>query len=377
MLVRHRAALLLGAVLALPLLVAPAASATTSSPSPSPSPSSSGAAASPPKVTFGLGPSTKGVLDRRPGISMVQARGATVKDEVMVVNLSDRDLTLDVYPVDVYNDLNGNLEPQVAAEKATDAGSWVTMATPGGKRTIVLPARANLVVPITVRIPKNAAVGDHLAGLMVSLTAKGQSSGQVSAPVNLDQRVGIRLSVRVAGQLKPELTISDIAPVYTGSLAPWGRGTAQVTYVVTNTGNVKLGGHQKVAINGLFGPAAAPLDVADLPVLLPGGKATVTVQVPDVAPLGLLSADVTVVPAAAQGDAVPELSVATASAKFWAIPWTLLALLLLIVGLVTWWWRRRNKVDSGTPGRRQRGAVPAADSGLVAATSSPSNVETS
>lgn len=375
MLVRPRAALLLGAFLLAPILAAPAAAATTT-PSPSPSAPTSGSAASPPKVTFGLGPSTKGVLDRRPGISMVQARGATVKDEVTVVNLSDRPLTLDVYPVDVYNDVNGNLEPQVAAAKPQDAGAWVTMATPGGKRAVVVPGRGNVIVPITVTIPKNAAVGDHLAGLMVSLTAKGQSTGQVSAPVDLDQRVGIRLSIRVAGQLKPELTVSGIDPVYTGSLLPWGRGSAQVTYVVTNTGNVKLGGHQRVAVNGLFGAAAAPLDVADLPVLLPGGKATVTVQVPDVAPMGLLSADVTVVPLPAQGDAVPELSVATASAKFWAIPWTLLALLLLLAGLAAWWWRRRHRVPPVEPGRRHRGAT-SADTGLVGAASAPSNVENS
>jgi uncharacterized membrane protein len=248
------------------------------------------------------------------------------------------------------------------------------MRTPGGKRTVVIPGKGHIVVPITVKIPKNAAVGDHLAGLMVSLTAQGQSGGNVSTPVNLEQRVGVRLSIRVAGQLKPELTISDIDPVYTGVLAPWGIGSAQVTYVVTNTGNVKLGGRQKVAINGLFGAAAAPLDVNDLPVLLPGGKATVTVQVPDVAPMGLLSADVTVVPAAAQGDAVPELAVATASAKFWAIPWTLLAAILLVAGLITWWWRRRNAAAPPETGRRARGA---ADTGLVGAATAPSNGETS
>lgn len=304
---------------------------------------------------------------------MVQARGATVNDEVTVVNLSPLPLTLDVYPVDVYNDVNGNLEPQVAAAKPTDAGAWVTMRTPAGKRTLVLPGRGTLVVPISVKIPKNAAVGDHLAGLMVSLTAKGQSAGDKATPVNLEQRVGVRLSIRVAGQLKPELTISDVDPTYTGSLTPWGRGSAQVTYVVTNTGNVKLGGHQKVAINGLFGAAAAPLDVNDLPVLLPGGTATVTVQVPNVAPMGLLSADVTVVPAAAQGDAVPELAVATASAKFWAIPWTLLALVLLVAGLITWWWRRRNAAVPTETGRRARGAT---DTGLVGAATAPSNVET-
>jgi uncharacterized iron-regulated membrane protein len=91
----------------------------------------------------------------------------------------------------------------------------------------------------------------------------------------------------------------------------------------------------------------------------------------------LLSADVTVVPAAAQGDAVPELAVATASARFWAIPWTLLALLLLIVGLVTWWWRRRNAAVPPESGRRARGATGAADTGLVGAASATSNVEPS
>jgi hypothetical protein len=362
-----RAATAIGLLALSTLAATSAAQATTvdsatTAPSPSASPSASAGAAqpaSPNKVTFGIGTATKGRLDRRQGIQLVEARGSVAYDAVAVVNQAFVPLVLEVYAVDVFNDVNGNLQPQVAAVKATDAGSWVTLANPGGKRTITVPAKGTVVIPVTVRVPKNAPVGDHLAGIMVSLTAKGQGSGDKPATVDLEQRVGLRVSVRVAGQLKPELTISGLLARYTGSLNPFGKGTAQISYVVTNTGNIKLGARQEVTIHSLIGSAAPNVAVADVPVLLPGGSATITLQVPDVLPLVFLTADVTVIPAAAVGDADPALAIATASTHFWAIPWTLLALMIALGLMIAWWVRRMRRRTPSEPGRREMsGATP-------------------
>lgn len=334
-----------------------AAAAAADGPSPSPSSSSStSSAGSSNRVTFGIGTATKGVLDRRQGIQAVVSAGDALRDQVVVVNESFQQLTLNVYAVDVINDVNGNLQPQVASAKPVDSATWVTLQTPSGTRQVVVPARSRVFIPVVVKVPAKATVGDHLAGLMASLVAKGQSGGQIPTNIDLDQRVGVKLAIRVAGQLRPELSISNLTASYTGTLNPVGRGSAQVSYVVTNTGNVRLGGRQSVSVRGLVG-SAATVSVPDLPVLLPGGSATVTTIVPDVLPALRMTADVIIDPAGAQGDANPNAPSVTASTTFWAVPWTLLALLVLIGLLTAWWLRRRRQPQTpATPGRRQADA---------------------
>ena len=168
-------------LLALGLAVAPATSALAASPSPSPSPSTSAGAAKPPTtVTYGLGPSTKGKLDRRTGFTLLSTRGGTVTDEVAVVNLSTVPLTLNLYAVDALNGPDGEIGLQPAAAEVTDSATWVTFKTPSGKDYVRLKPKQTLFVPFTVKIPKNAPVGDHLAGIVVSTVASGQTPA--SAP---------------------------------------------------------------------------------------------------------------------------------------------------------------------------------------------------
>jgi len=165
----------------------------------------------------------------------------------------------------------------------------------------------------------------------------------------------VRLAVRVAGQLKPELTIENLSASYAGSLNPLETGTATLTYTVRNTGNIRLGGAQAIAIGSLFGGNVQAENVPDIPLLLPGGSATVTIPVPGVRPLGLMTATVHVAPLAAAGDANPEASVATATVQFWAMPWILLAILLLLILLILLLIRRRRRREPEPQGRRVAG----------------------
>ena len=345
--------------LALALLVSAPGAALASSPSPSPSPSAS-STTPPATVTYGLGPSTKGELDLRTGYSLLSTRGGTVKDEVAVVNLSDVPLTLNLYAVDAVTGADGEVGLQPASAKLTDAATWVTFSTPTGKGFVRLKPKQTVYVPIRVKIPKNAPVGDHLAGVVVSTVAKGATPGERGSEVTLEQRVALRLAVRVAGQLKPELTIEGLGARYSGTLNPLGSGSALVTYTVRNTGNVRLGGRQSVQVSGLLGGAVEAGEVPDVPVLLPGGSATFTVPVSDVTPQVLMTATVRVFPLAAEGDANPPTLAVTATTQFWAMPWLLLAALLLLILLLAVLLRRR-RGQRAAVGRRVRGAGPSSD----------------
>jgi hypothetical protein len=279
-------------------------------------------------VTFGIGPSTKEQVDRRPNYNMLAPRGGEVKDELAVVNLTYQPLTLNLYAADGLNSADGSFTLQPGYVKPTDTAKWVTFGGRGSKGFIVLQPREKVYVPFTVHIPEDAFVGDHLGGIVASLVSQGSTPGDRNTNIKLEQRVGIRLGVRVAGVLTPKMEISDVSASYAGTVNPFGKGTATVTYKIKNTGNVRLGGQQEVTVHGLIGSTSSAGKLADVPLLLPGSTAQVSVTVPDVSPVFYETADVTVNGVGAAGDADPPVEVATASTNFWAIPWTALAAVL-------------------------------------------------
>jgi hypothetical protein len=359
-LTRHR---IVPVVLAAAALLAPAPAALAGTASPTPSPSASAGppeASDGPRVTFGLGPSTKGKLDRRSSYNLLAARGGVITDEVAVINLSTIPLTLNLYAADAVNGTDGSLGIQPSSAEPTGSATWVTLKTPTGQGYVVVPPRSRVYVPFTVRIPADAEVGDHLAGIVASTVAAGQAPGDRATDVELEQRLALRLGTRVAGQLAPGLTVENVSASYAGSLNPFGAGSATVTYTVRNTGNVRLAGTQEVRVDGGFGFTAASTPLEDLPLLLPGGSATLTVPVEGVQALGLMSAVVTVVPLGAAGDANTEAEPATGRTSFWAMPWLLVALLLAVVVLLGWWWRRRRALRD-----ELRAAAPRTERDLV------------
>jgi hypothetical protein len=301
-------------------------------------------------VTFGVQPATAAGTDGRPYFSYGVTAGASLSDHVAVLNYSSVPLTLDVYAADALNTATGGLSLLPAAKRPVDAGSWLSLGA--GRLAVRVPPRTaggpgRVIVPFAVTVPARATPGDHVGGIVASLdTVSKNASG---ANVRLDQRIASRVYFRVAGALKPSLAVDNVRATYAGSLNPVGRGAVTVTYSVHNTGNVKLGGHQSVAVQGLLGQVEAG-QLPDVGLLLPGGSETVTVVVPGVFPALLMNATVTVTPTKLASDSDPALGPVTASAHFWAVPWALLVLLLLLGG-GTWAYlrRRARPVASATP----------------------------
>jgi hypothetical protein len=345
------------------------AASSTPSPAPSPNPSGSSAtdAAGKPVVTFGIGPSKNHQVDRRPNYNMLSPKGGLVSDEVAVVNLTYQPLTLNLYAADGLNADDGSLTLQPGYVKPKDAAAWVTFGGRGSKGYVKLAPREKVYVPFVVHIPKTAYVGDHLAGIVASLVSEGTTPGERGTNVKLEQRVGIRLGVRVAGVLTPGLEVKDLQAAYAGTVNPFGKGNVTVTYTVTNTGNVRLGGQQEVSVHGLIGPTSSAPKLANVPMLLPGNSAKVSVTVPEVTPVGYMTADVSVSGLAVAGDADPATEVASASTNFWAIAWTLLAGLLGLTAIAAAVLRRRR--DATAPAAS---ATPSPEN-LVSSASAPSS----
>ncbi|MFK0158127.1 hypothetical protein ACIQVK_39425 [Streptomyces sp. NPDC090493] len=334
---RRLAALLL-AVCALAGLPAAAWAAASSTP-----------AASHGRTTFGIQPSGAKKPDRRPNLSYSVTPGAALRDHVAVWNYGTRPLTLRLYGGDAFITTDGGFDVLAANRKSTAVGSWVRL----GKGRVTVPGRSHVIVPFTLAVPRNVTPGDHAGGIVASLAAtRTDAKGN---KVEVDQRVGARIYLRVAGKLDARLSVDGPHTTYHGTLNPFGTGTATVTYTVRNTGNVRLGARQTVRVSDLFGGDATVRKPRDIPELLPGSALTVTASARGVLPTVRDTATVSVDPVPVRGDVPPPVHPrVTASAGFWAVPWPALGLILLVVAAVVVFFvrRRPRRRGTGAAGRR-------------------------
>jgi hypothetical protein len=305
------------------LLATPAASAA-GKPGPQP------AAAA--RITFGAQPATQGALDKRPNYRYAVTPGGTLRDQVGVRNVSAEPITLQVYATDAVNVNNGGFGLLPRAQRPHDVGEWVAV---GGGGSVTVKPRSFVVLPLSLKVPPNAQPGDHTGGIVVSVTTRTRNATGTNTV--LEQRVGVRMFVRVSGPLRPSLTVHRVSADYFGAFNPFGRGRTKVTYDVTNTGNVNLGGRQRVSVQGLLGGDQYSLSIPNAELLMPGGTFSVTTSVPRTWPLVHERVTASIDPLVQQGDLVAGLKAGSGSAVFWAMPWSLLTVLLaLVLGLLVW-----------------------------------------
>jgi hypothetical protein len=293
------------------------------------------------RATFGVRPATKGKPDDRTILSFGMTPGAVASDEVALVNQSLATYTFQVYSTDAVNDANGTLTLLPPDKKPTDAGSWITIGGRGASGKVVVGPRSYVVVPIGIQIPTNATPGDHVAGVVTALVAV--SHGQ-QVNVRLNQRVGLRVFIRVAGNIRPALSIEHLTTNYHDNWNPIGSGAATVAYRVRNNGNVALGVHQQVTVSGLFGDEASTTPRA-ITLLLPGEFVDVRTHVSGIFPEIRMNTKVQLRPLVPAGNLDVGLkNVYSANEGFWAVPWVLIGIIMafLLGTFFGWrWWRKR------------------------------------
>lgn len=246
--------------------------------------------------------------------------GGRVEDGLVVVNHGTTPLDLAVYAADAFTTGAGQLDLVTKDATSTGVGAWVH---PGRDHITIQPGQS-ADVPFGVTVPDNAAPGDHLGGIVTSLTQAG-----------VERRLGIRIQLRVGGALKPGFSVEDPQVDYAGTLNPFGKGDATITYTIRNTGNAIAAARQEASVSGPFGTWRVPAEPsADSPSLLPGEKWQVSVPVHGVVPALELTATVSLVPLLtdAAGSTAPLPAIETAT-HAWAVPWVLV-LLVVLCGLV-------------------------------------------
>lgn len=290
-------------------------------------------------VTWGVRTASNDFGESRENFTYDVEPGGSLDDAFVVTNYDDEPLQLTMYAADGFTTSSGQLDVATRDVLPREIGAWVAV-----EEEVVIEPGESREVPFTLDVPDNATPGDHAGAIVTSLTVPAADEG-----ISVDRRLGIRIYLRVGGDLAPSLSIDAFGVEYSGSLNPFVAGTASASYTIRNTGNSRLDAGHSVTLAGPFGLfRGAPISLDDVPQLLPGESWEVDVPLTSVVPLFLVTAEATVNPALPDGTGIAP---ASAQASFWAVPWTLLIAAVLAVAsivLVVWTTRR---------GRRKRKAV--------------------
>jgi flagellar basal body-associated protein FliL len=320
-------------------------------------------ASTPPAAFFGIGPASATQIDGRSYFAWAITPRGVLTDHAAVVNFGAQPVTLQVFATNAVSLAHGGTGFQSQGQSTGGPASWITLGIPGGGSTLQLPPKSKVIVPISVHIPVNASPGDHVGAIVAALTSTILSKNR--AKVHLVQQVAARVILRVSGPLHPGFSVTGISVRFRNPLNPAASGTATLRFTVRNSGNVLLGGKQKVTVHGLFGSAESSKTTVSIPVMLPGGSASESATISGIYPELLMHGDVSISPVIVAGQYDPGLSGYSTSAGFWAIPWIPLAVVIVIVlaAAATIFWRRRRKRPGGgaAAGGETKPAQPAAE----------------
>ncbi|MBC9005277.1 WxL protein peptidoglycan domain-containing protein [Micromonospora aurantiaca (nom. illeg.)] len=345
----------LAAALLAVLLGPPAAGEAAPRPAPS---------ADPGAVRWAVQPSGPGGPTGRNYFTYDLAPGDSVTDHVGVTNLGDRPLTFAVYGTDAYTTTDGAFALLPSDRAATDVGAWIGVE----RRSWTVQPGRRADIPFRLTVPRNATPGDHTGGVIAAVAQDGVTAdGQ---RVRLDQRIAARVYLRVAGEVRPAVTVESVRVAYDTPLNPIGRADLTVTYRIRNSGNVRVGGTGAVVVDGPGGWTLSRTSPVDLPELLPGAEFTVTERVTGVPPALRLTATVDLAPTTVD-TALPPVQ---RTASVWAPPWLLIAA-LAAAGAWLYLRRRRRRPTSAapstTPGPASVSEPSAAPAGPAAAAEAP------
>jgi hypothetical protein len=264
--------------------------------------------------------------------------GATVSDHLAVFNYSQRAIAFELYGTDAIGTTATNeLLLMPGAERPKDIGAWVSFPH-AARLSVIIPADRGVIEPFTIGVPRNATPGDHTGAIAAAVSSEvAGSHGQL---VTKEVRIAIPLEMRVTGPLHAGMRVGYLSAGFINNVDPVGDGSARVSFIVQNTGNIRLAGSQRVSVTGPFGMTAS-IAPKLLATILPGDSVQFTATLHELYPAGPLTAHVQVSPGAPGGEpalATP-MAMVTGTASLFAVPWAALVVLILLIGGAVGWRR--------------------------------------
>ncbi len=121
--------------------------------------------------------------------------GDEIQDAITIVNSSDTQKTILIYPADGMSNNDGSFALKQKAETMTEVGSWIILE----KTEITLPAKEKETIPFLVKVPEEGVdVGEHAGGILIQAKEEGKEN---QGGVTLSMRVGIRMYIKIPGEI--------------------------------------------------------------------------------------------------------------------------------------------------------------------------------
>lgn len=251
--------------------------------------------------------------------------GELYGDTVAISNLGTEPATFAIYATDAQNTTDGSFSLLREEETPTGVGTWVEL---GATQYTVEPGTF-INVPFSVSVPDDAAPGDHV-GAIVAQKIDDPNNPNDGIGLDVRVRIGARIYVRVDGPVNPSLAIDRFEVAYDAPGTPFGSNDAKVTYVLTNTGDIRLSPTAMLELSGVFGLGSSTMPERQIPELLPGGSIEIAETVQDVQPWMRLTADLEV--QAEEGTVLVQSSITQ-----WAVPWLTVGILgAVVLALIVW-----------------------------------------
>ncbi|MDR1186928.1 MAG: DUF916 domain-containing protein [Bifidobacteriaceae bacterium] len=302
------------------------------------------------KTSFTVAPADEQGKDGRHWFELGLDPGETVAEHLAVKNLSSHAVVFGLSAADGYFNKNGRYGMLTDPSKSVDAGLWVRV-----QPTVEVAAGETVVVPFTVTAPANTEPGDHPAGIAASVSgaagsgSPGDGATGGGSGMGVTSRVGVRVMVRVGGELAPALEIHHAEASYAMSWNPLKPGQLASSFDVVNTGNTRLDVTGLVAAGD--GETAWPEGDGKIE-LLPGGAWHVETTVGGAWPwfhaTATIRADPVVV-VTASDDPPPIMEPVIAKAGAVALPlphvFVLFALVLIVVAVVAGRKKSKRRVE--------------------------------
>lgn len=277
------------------------------------------AVAAPATLTWTVQPATAAGPDGRRWIERTLDPGQQITEYLAVKNFSDVGGTFALKAADGYLTDNGRFNMLPSDSPSKDGGTWIAVPA-----TITVAAKATALVPFTITVPKDAAPGDHPAGIAATVLSR-------NGTVQVESRVGFRVLLRASGAVRTAVAADAVTVGYERSWNPLRAGRIRVAYTAANSGNVRVDARAKVTVSGLFGGSSTETALGEL---LPGGSRVARAEVGGVWAFGRVRTTLALTPGT-------ESPVTTTT---WLVPWSQLLLLVAVVGLflvLRWAGRRR------------------------------------
>lgn len=184
-------------------------------------------------VTIGLRP----VGQTHSFFDLTMSPGETRSLSVDLVNPSAEPVTAQTFAADAITLGNGGFGAKALGSAPTGATTWISYPA----STVPLAQNGTTARSLRVTVPKNAVAGEYVSSLVVQ-DDKGTTEAQTPG-LHQNIRTAIAVSIRVPGDLQPQLTVGTASYALNGT-----RSTIAVA--LSNDGNARIAPVAKIVVRG-------------------------------------------------------------------------------------------------------------------------------